>query len=222
MSNKKQALETKNLVANVYEQLFVRYGLLAWWPADTPFEVMIGAILTQNTSWGNVEKAITSLKSQPTNNPLNPVFMHNLAVAELATLIRSSGFFNIKAARIMNFLDWYRVYDYDIKTLKNKFNAAELRSELLQINGIGRETADSILLYALDYPAFVIDAYTRRIFSRLGLDVPKDYDTFQQLFTNNLQLDTKLFSQYHALIVQHAKQHCKATPSCLNCPLRCP
>lgn len=202
----------------VYEKLYQYYGPQNWWPADTAFEVMIGAILTQNTAWENVEKALNGLRPF-----LKPELIFEMNAEKLSQLIKPSGFFNIKAKRIKNFLNWFHQKDFSLTRLK-RMDMAALRHELLAVNGIGKETADSILLYALDKPIFVIDAYTRRLFKRLGRTVPDEYDDFRQIFEQHLDKDLQLFNEYHALIVIHSKQCCRKKPRCDQCFLNreCP
>ena len=202
----------------VFDQLLARYGQLHWWPADTPFEVCVGAILTQNTAWTNVEKAIANLK---TAEMLTPRALREVTAGDLAQLIRPAGFFNVKAARLKAFVDW--LFARFSGRLERMFAGdwQELRRELLLVKGIGAETADSILLYAGGQPSFVVDAYTRRIFSRLGLlpTIETPYETVRNLFMVNLPADPPLFNEYHALIVEHAKTHCRFKPRCSGCPL---
>ncbi|WP_164670769.1 endonuclease III domain-containing protein [Virgibacillus doumboii] len=197
----------------IYKKLYNHYGPQGWWPADTAFEMMIGAILVQNTSWRNVEKALSNVKPY-----LEPQKMDNLSVAELAAFIRPSGFFNVKAKRIKAFMNWFRAYDYDVERIK-KMNMDSLRHELLDINGIGRETADVMLLYVFEKSVFVTDAYARRIFCRFGYDMPVSYDRFREQVEEYLPDDLHVFKEYHALLVEHAKQYCKKKPLCSSCPL---
>jgi len=194
--------------------LLTAYGAQHWWPADTPFEVMVGAILTQNTNWKNVEKAIANLKQA---NALDAQTILDMGDAQLRTLIRPSGFFNQKAERLKLFCTFYLAHGREngLKSLP------DARACLLELKGIGPETADSMLLYALEIPVFVVDAYTKRIFSRLGLiSANADYATTQTIFMDELPSDVALFNTYHALIVEHAKRHCRAKPDCAGCPLR--
>ena len=197
--------------------LFKRFGPQDWWPGDTPFEVIVGAILTQNTNWANVGKAITNLKKA---KALTPDKLHLLDIKKLAELIRPAGYFNIKAKRLKNFLDWFfENYSGELKNLEN-VPTAELRQQLLSVKGIGPETADSILLYALNRPVFVVDAYTARICSRHHLiDEGADYHQIQEMFESNLPSSIQLFNEYHALIVHLGKDFCKPTPKCGECPL---
>lgn len=203
----------------IYELLYERYGKQFWWPGETQFEIIVGAILTQNTNWQNVEKAIARLKQ---HDMLDAAAMHNADIAELAELIRPAGYYNIKAKRLKNFLDWlFENYDGCLETL-NHHSEYSLREELLSIKGIGRETADSILLYAFNKPVFVVDTYTARILGRHQLiDEYFDYEQIKELFEDNLAQDTKLFNEFHALIVRVGKEHCKPKPKCKGCPLEC-
>ena len=204
-----------NAFTLIFSLLSEHYGQQPWWPADDEFEIMVGAILTQNTAWTNVEKALHSLKQKGLCNS------HSLSAIDqqkLAEIIRPSGYFNQKSKRLINFSKWYQQQG-GFQKLKTK-SLAVLRKELLELNGIGDETADDILLYAFDQPSFIIDAYTRRIFSRLGmLSENSTYLELQQMFKQNLNADVNLFQQYHALIVAHAKKHCLKKPVCVNCPL---
>ena len=201
----------------IYDLLYKRFGPQDWWPGDTPFEVIVGAILTQNTNWTNVEKAITNLKNA---KALSPDKLHGIDIKKLAELIRPAGYFNIKAKRLKNFLDWFfENYSGELKNLEN-MRTAELRQELLSVKGIGPETADSILLYALNRLVFVVDAYTARICSRHHLiDEGADYFQIQEMFESNLPSDIQLFNEYHALIVHLGKDFCKPMPKCEECPL---
>ncbi|MBL4952437.1 endonuclease III domain-containing protein [Neobacillus sp. YIM B02564] len=197
----------------IYEKLYRYYGPQGWWPAKTAFEMMIGAILVQNTSWRNVEKALSNLKPF-----LSPAKIEKLSFDELAELIRPSGFFKMKAQRIKAFMEWLKAYEYDLSQIKMK-DCNELRDELLAVKGIGSETADVILLYAFDQPVFVADAYARRIFFRLGINLPKSYDSFRLEVERALPRDLAMFNEFHALLVEHAKEHCKKAPICDGCPL---
>lgn len=208
----------KRSLWSIYRRLYRKFGPQDWWPADAPFEVIVGAILTQNTSWSNVEKAINNLKK---NGRLTPKTLSSANTATIARLIRPSGYYNIKAKRLKNFLN---VLNKRFKgSLKNMLSAKqkELRRVLLEISGIGPETADSILLYAANKPSFVIDAYTRRILSRHGfISKELSYDGLQALFMENLPHNTGLFNEYHALIVKTGKELCRKTrPKCDMCPL---
>ncbi len=197
----------------IYDRLYKQYGPQGWWPAESKFEMMIGAILVQNTNWTNVEKALANLKLH-----LEPKALGKLSNDTLAKLIIPSGYYNIKARRIKSFLEWFQTYNYDIDKIK-KIDRNRLRQELLNINGIGPETADVMLLYAFDKAIFVVDAYARRIFNRLGYDMPKSYDGFRQKVELELPCDLKLYNEFHALIVEHAKVQCRKKPLCGTCPL---
>ncbi|GAB2535441.1 endonuclease III domain-containing protein [Gracilibacillus alcaliphilus] len=197
----------------IYQRLFAHYGPQGWWPAETPFEMMIGAILVQNTNWRNVEKALVTLGAK-----LDPETIDKMSAEELAPLIKSSGFFNLKARRIKAFIDWFKQYQFSINQLKKKDKEA-LRAELIKVYGIGRETADCILLYALEKPVFVVDAYTRRIFYRIGYDMPVSYDRFKEIVEQHFPGEVMIYNEFHALLVAHAKQFCRVKPVCTNCPL---
>lgn len=201
----------------IHSVLFQRYGPQHWWPGETPFEVCVGAILTQNTNWGNVEKAIANLKAAEV---LSVIGIARLEPSALAELIRSAGYFNVKAARLQSFVRFLQ--DQHQGSLEHLFSAPwqQTRTELLSVKGIGPETTDSMLLYAGQKPSFVVDAYTRRIFSRLGL-VPEEigYDQLRGFFMATLPTSANLFNEYHALIVQLGKQHCRPRPGCASCCL---
>lgn len=205
-------------LTEIYGLLFESFGPQHWWPGETQFEIIIGAILTQSTSWANVEKAIANLKSA---DLLNPAALHSLDHSQLAELIRPAGYFNIKAKRVKSFLDWlFESYDGQLKNL-GRVETYQLRAELLAVKGIGPETADSILLYAFDRPVFVVDAYTARIAVRHGLIEPDaGYEQLQELFQSNLRQDVQLFNEHHALLVRLGKDFCKPTPKCPACPLQ--
>ena len=211
--------QLKEKIGDIYQRLYRSFGPQSWWPGDTPFEVIAGAILTQNTNWQNVAKAIDNLKEA---RVLTPQKLHSLPLATLARLIRPSGYFNIKAKRLRSFLD-FLFKDYQGK-LEKMFSRPldELRGEILSVKGIGPETADSILLYAGGFPVFVVDAYTKRIFSRQKLlSEDMDYHRVQKIFMENLKKDVQLFNEYHALIVRLGKDFCKKTkPKCEACPIK--
>lgn len=206
----------------LYQHLFDCYGPQHWWPGDTPFEVIVGAILTQSTAWINVEKAIAKLKEA---DMLDPVCLRQIPVDDLARLIRSSGYYNVKARKLKAFVE--RMGEYH-DSLEKMFapDIPQLRAELLSIYGIGEETADSIILYAAEKSIFVIDAYTHRIMDRLGLNPDYgNYAALQRVFMEGLPHDEKLSNEYHALFVQHGKGTCKKTsPICYSCCLNsmCP
>lgn len=205
-------------LAEIFETLSSHYGPQHWWPAKTRFEVIVGAILTQNTNWTNVEKAILNLKKE---NLLSPEALRRVSRKKLASLIRSSGYFNIKTDRIKSFLDFlWTEYGGNLKAMFRE-RAPVLREKLLTVSGIGPETADSILLYAAGKPIFVVDAYTRRILTRHGLcENGCTYDGVQALFMGTLKTDVRVFNEYHALMVRVGKEHCTPTPDCTDCPLQ--
>lgn len=203
----------------IYGKLYSRFGSQRWWPGDTPFEVIAGAILTQNTSWSNVEKAINNLKK---HSLLLPEKLYKLPLKRLASFIKPSGYYNVKARRLKGFMDFlFKAYGGDLKRMSRR-DASCLRGELLSVKGIGPETADSILLYAFGKPVFVVDAYTKRIFSRHALiEEDAGYDRTQNLFMENLRRDARLFNEYHALLVKLGKEFCRKTrPKCELCPLK--
>jgi len=202
-------------LAKVYKKLRKYYGCQHWWPADTPFEVMVGAILVQNTAWTNVERAIARLESR---SCLTPQAILDAPLPQLAEWLKPSGYFNVKAQRLRNYCQWY--VDAGEFSRLSFVDTGTLRKQLLTVNGIGPETADDILLYAFERPVFVIDAYTRRIFSRLKL-LASDagYEALRHQFETHLQTDVAVFNEYHALIVRHAKDTCKKRPDCVDCCL---
>lgn len=201
----------------IYRTLSRHFGPMRWWPGDTPFEVVVGAILTQNTSWKNVSVAIHNLKKA---RALTPRGLRRLSPTALERLIRPSGYFRVKARRLRSFLDFlFRRYRGNLSRMF-RIPLAELREELLGVNGIGPETADSILLYAGELPTFVVDAYTRRIFHRhLLLKENGTYDETKRLFQENLPVDVRLYNEYHALIVNLGKDYCRPRPRCEDCPI---
>ncbi|MBX7165769.1 MAG: endonuclease III domain-containing protein [Pirellulales bacterium] len=213
----RNASHERSTVREVFERLLQHYGPQSWWPGETPFEVIVGALLTQNTSWKNVEQAIARLR---TAEVLDPSAMYELAPEELAELIRPAGYFRLKAGRLRNFLHWLHArYEGSLEAMFAE-PAAELREALLSINGIGPETADSILLYAGQIPTFVVDAYTHRVYKRHGWIEPEaDYHAVQDHFHAALPLDAAMFNEYHALLVSVGKQHCGKQPRCTGCPL---
>ncbi|MBN1907170.1 MAG: endonuclease III domain-containing protein [Deltaproteobacteria bacterium] len=194
-----------------------RLGPQQWWPGDGPFEMMVGALLTQNTSWTNVEKAINNLKGM---NLLTVQAIHELSKEKLAEIIRPAGYYNIKAARLKNLASMLMErYEGDIVRLFDEGTDVQ-REVLLSVKGIGPETADSIILYAAHKPVFVIDAYTYRILNRHNMaDDQATYDEIQELFMSNLEPDHELFNEFHALIVKTAKLYCRKNPQCDECPL---
>ncbi len=211
--------DINKILEEIYNRLFKRFGPQGWWPAETPFEVCVGAILTQNASWKNVEKAINNLKEK---NLLDPFKLYELPLNILANIIRPCGFYNIKAKRLKEFIKFLvENYEGNLEKLFSK-NLNEIRKELLNLRGLGKETVDSILLYAGNFPVFVVDAYTYRILNRHYL-IPEEstYDEIQELFMKNLPTDPKLFNEYHALLVACGKNYCKKkTPICEKCPLK--
>ncbi len=205
------------ILDSIFRKLLASYGPQHWWPAQGPFEVIVGAILTQTTSWTNVEKAIGSLRDA---GSLSAASIRRLSVDELAGLIRSCGYYNVKAKRLKSFVEWFGSNYNDNLEQMFSGDVKSLRDGLLSVNGIGEETADSIILYAGNKPVFVIDAYTRRIIDRLGL-TPKDksYTGYQYLFSENLPADPACFNEYHALLVRLGKEKCRKTPVCMGCCL---
>jgi endonuclease III related protein len=218
----------------VYKRLLACHGPQGWWPIINPltleseyfvnaprskndfFEIAVGAILTQNVSWSNVVKAVSALKR---SGVLNPDSIRRIQVRRLAGMIRSTGYYNQKAKKIKNFIAWYGLHDYSYEALRRK-DCMELRRELLEVNGIGPETADSILLYGLGRKIFVVDAYTKRVFSRLGtIAGDEKYHDIQNIFHAGFRGNAEEYNEYHALIVVHAKKFCKKEPSCNGCCL---
>lgn len=194
------------------------YGPQHWWPAEEPFEVIVGAVLTQSTAWRNVEKAINNLKSA---GALSPEKIRQLSQSEIAELIYPSGYFNVKAAKLKAVVDWLGVFAKDDSKNLQKIETCELRKQLLDVWGIGEETADSIILYAVNKPVFVIDTYTRHIIDRIGIEVEGNrYGDYQRLFIEHLPSDAGLFNEYHALLVCHGKNTCRKKPNCQQCCLR--
>ncbi|MCL2003281.1 MAG: endonuclease III domain-containing protein [Oscillospiraceae bacterium] len=200
--------------AAIYEKLLARYGDLDWWPAETPYEVMAGAVLTQNTAWGNVEKALANFGDR-----LSPRFVLDADSEALAEIIRPAGFFNQKAQYLKAVTRWYAGYGFDVSAVRRE-PLEKLRRELLAVRGVGKETADSILLYAFGFPTFVVDAYTVRLCERLPMDAGKGYDAVKTYFEDRLPRRADIFNNYHALIVVNGKEHCRKKPSCGGCPLR--
>jgi len=211
-------MQKRDILLKIYKSLYDFFGPLNWWPGDTPFEIMVGAILTQNTSWSNVETAINNLKKE---NLLEPRKLYRINQAELAQLIKPSGYYNIKAQRLKNFINLFvNEFEGSAEKMFSDDNK-ELRKKLLNINGIGPETADSILLYAGKKPFFVVDAYTKRIFFRHKL-ISRDstYYQIQEFFNQNLDQDVKLFNEFHAQIVMLGKTICTSkNPDCAKCPI---
>jgi len=200
---------------HVFDRLFENFGNQHWWPVSSEneqFEIIIGAILTQNTSWKNVEKVLETLKKE---GLIHPEKMIEIQTKKLAELIRPSGYYNQKAERLKIVSQF--LLENDLAAMGVEW----MRKKLLEIKGVGPETADSIILYAFNKPSFVVDLYTKRIFSRLGLiNNNSSYNEVKQFFETNLEKDVELFQEFHALIVEHAKSFCKKKPDCENCFLR--
>jgi endonuclease-3 related protein len=214
---KKHKKNHRTVLLDIYSKLYKSFGPQHWWPGDTPFEISVGAILTQNTNWTNVEKAIRNLKE---NKVLTAGRLHKLQTKKLASLIRSSGYFNVKAKRLKCYLSYLFNHYNGSLALMRKGDTQPLKKELLSVNGIGPETADSILLYALEKPVFVIDAYTRRVLKRHSLaSDDMTYHELQGLFHEALPVDVQLYNEYHALLVKLGKEYCRPKPRCEGCPL---
>lgn len=201
----------------LYDILYDTFGPRHWWPGDSPFEVIVGAILTQNTAWGNVSRAISKLKEE---GLMTPQTLNYMDEGILATLIRPAGYYNVKTRRLKNFLRFlFKEYGGNLDKMFSE-SMDILRHKLLDIKGIGRETADSIMLYAGGMPTFVVDAYTKRILSRhLIVSEDADYEEIRSLFMDNLPADKRLFNEYHALLVHLGKSFCNRNPKCKGCPL---
>ena len=208
----------REVLLGVYERLLAAYGPQGWWPGETAFEVIVGAILTQSAAWANVEKALANLKAA---GALSPDGLHELDEGEIARLIRPSGYFNAKGRTLQAFVEMlYREFGGRLEELL-ALPMDPLRGLLVSTHGIGPETADSIVLYAAGRSSFVIDAYTRRLFSRIGVRPAHDtYEAWQRLFMEALPADAAKFNEYHALIVAHGKSVCRKTPRCRECVLR--
>ena len=208
---------THNILETIYTRLYETFGQQYWWPAETPLEMAVGAILTQNARWSNVERAIQNLRK---HSLLSARALHTADCESLARCLRPVGYFNIKAKRLKNFIGLLvNEYRGSMKMMGREGLPA-IRKKLLSVNGIGQETADAIMLYALQKPVFVIDAYTKRIFSRhdiLNDDLP--YEAFQHLFHRGIRNEVQLFNEYHALLVRLAKDFCRTIPCCNGCPL---
>jgi len=206
----------KEKLLDIYHRLLDHYGPQHWWPAEGPFEMMVGAVLTQSTTWTSVEKAIDNLK---TGGVLSPEAIRQLPLSELAALIFSSGYYNTKALKLKSLVAYLGEYQDDLDRLFT-VDTRQLHRELLGVHGIGEETADSILLYAAERPVFVIDAYTRRILGRTGLAPDKGrYADYQRLFMDNLPAENSLYNEYHALLVCLGKNVCRKRPLCQQCCL---
>lgn len=211
-------MNTSSILDEIFQKMLAYFGPQKWWPAETAFEVMVGAILTQNTNWTNVEKALLNLKQK---SLLNPKSLFEIEAQALAELIKPAGYFNVKTQRLKSLLHF--IYEEAEGDLEKLFNLSlfTLREKLLGVKGIGPETADSILLYAAQKPIFVIDQYTYRILSRHFLiSEESSYEEMQSLMMQNLAEDLPLFNEYHALVVRVGKEFCKPKPQCEHCPLK--
>ncbi|MEA4899153.1 endonuclease III domain-containing protein [Bacillota bacterium Meth-B3] len=204
---------TNHPLLSLHETLLARYGEPHWWPAGTPYEVIVGAVLTQNTAWGNVEKAIARF-----GGALSPEQVLRLELAELSQIIRPAGFFNQKARYLQAVTEWFARYGFDVPTVRRE-PLEKLRAELMSVKGVGPETADSILLYAFGHPTFVVDAYTMRLCFRYPIDAGAGYEAVKRYFEAGLPRSAPLYNSFHALIVVHAKAHCRKKPLCDGCPL---
>ncbi len=211
-------MKKAKILSEIYDSLFRSFGKQHWWPGDTDFEVVIGAILTQNTNWNNVEKAINNLRAAKI---FTPEKLLEIDIKKLAELIKPSGYFNVKARRLKYFIEWlFQNYDGSLSVLFGQ-DYAVLRKELLSVNGIGKETADSIILYAAEMPVFVVDAYTKRVLVRHGLITEDyDYEAIKAVFEDNLPRNVSLYNEYHALLVRVGKYYCKPRMQCEECPLK--
>jgi endonuclease-3 related protein len=210
------AARTGRLLQELFKKLLAALGPQDWWPGETPFEVALGAILTQNTNWNNVARTIAGLKAA---GLLEPGALKELPEGELAWRLRPAGYYNIKARRLKNFLAFLGQFQ-DSMARMAAADLDSLRPALLGVKGIGPETADSILLYALNQPSFVVDAYTFRILSRHGLiSEPCSYEELRQLFMDHLPAEVPLYQEYHALLVRTGKEYCRPRPRCPHCPL---
>lgn len=210
-------MNTAQRLLKIFNILLESFGKRHWWPGETPLEIIVGAVLTQNTSWKNVEKAIQNMKKECV---LDIEALYYIDPERLSEIIRPSGFFNIKTKRLKNIINViYHDYDASIENMMD-IDVKKLRHSLLDINGIGPETADSILLYALNKPVFVVDAYTKRFLKNHKLyNADGDYHAIQGYFMEHLPVDIYLFNEFHALIVHLGKNYCKKTPACRGCPL---
>jgi endonuclease-3 related protein len=209
----KEKIINHEKLMTLFDLLLSYYGKQDWWPAETHYEMMVGAVLTQNTTWKNVVKALNNF-----NGDLSPRLIKEISMTALADIIRPSGYFNQKAIKLKALNDWYERYDFDIEKVRS-IDGDVMREELLAVHGIGRETADSIMTYAVGKPYFIVDTYTRRLFHRMGFDIPVRYDDFRKMIEEALPRDLYLYNELHALIVQHATEHCLKKPKCDSCPL---
>ena len=209
---------TRQALLKIYKALRKHFGHRHWWPGETPFEVIVGAVLTQNTAWKNVEKAVENLKKA---NVLNLQALHQISDKKLSELIRPAGYFNVKTKRLKNMIEFLRLRYGGRLDKMFKEKTQSLREELLAVNGVGEETADSILLYAGNKPVFVVDAYTKRVFERHRyLKGGETYEEVQKTFMKHLPQKTGLYNDYHAQIVEVGKEFCRKVPRCNACPLR--
>jgi endonuclease-3 related protein len=208
----------KASLLSIYYALLGHFGSQHWWPAESRFEVIIGAILTQNTAWQNVERVIENLKKE---GILTPEGIFHAPEEKLQTLLKPAGYFRIKTKRLKHFINFlFEEHSGNLTSLRG-LPKDRLREQLLNVNGIGPETADSIVLYATDKLSFVVDAYTKRIFSRLGvIETNTSYAGIKEYFEKNLPRDLKIYKEFHALIVKLGKIYCKAKPLCNDCPIR--
>ena len=208
---------TREKLLDVYERMLGSYGPQHWWPGETRFEVMVGAILTQAAAWTNVEKAIANLRAA---GALSPRALRELPETELASLVHPSGYYNAKARKLKALAEFLgERFGDDLEAMVEQADDS-LRAELMRVHGIGEETADDIMLYAMGVPAFVVDAYTKRVFARLGLAPDGGPNSvYRDLFTENLPRDPELFGEYHALIVHHGRETCRKNPECRRCCL---
>ena len=210
-------LTSQPSLTGIYHRLREHHGPQKWWPADSPFEIMVGAVLVQRTTWTNTRRAIDNLKSA---DKLSPRAIRNTSEEELHDLIRPSGFFRSKSRKLRALCEYLGERYADSTEAMSTRSDSALRDELLSVYGIGDETADDILLYGFGRALFVVDAYTRRIFGRLGLVEPRlKYSALQCIFQDNIPRDVHLYNEYHGLIVLHAKTICKTRPACSECPL---
>ena len=202
------------LLMEIFNRLYASYGPQHWWPADEPFEVMVGAILTQSTAWPNVAKAIANVKG---SKAMSPQALRLISDESLAALIRPSGYYNVKTRKLKALAAWIGDLGDNLETIFAQ-GTDQLRGQLLNVYGVGEETADSILLYAAAKPVFVIDAYTKRILDRIGIKCDgAKYADYQTLFMNYLPVDQTMYNEYHALIVEHGKITCRKSPRCNSC-----
>lgn len=210
---------TKDLLEEIYDRLLAAYGPQHWWPGETPFEVLVGAVLVQNTAWKNVERAIDNLRQA---DLMDARRLHAVPTEELQELVRPAGYYRVKAKRLHSLLTF--VVEEHGGSLERMFQTPwqTLRGQLLQVHGVGPETADSILLYAGNQPSFVVDTYTYRVLARHGwIDFDAGYDQIKEQFESGLPAEPPLYNEYHALLVRVGHHHCRKTPKCEGCPL-CP